>query len=557
MLAGGAVHRGGARGRRDAAADRQRAQRDLPVPARRGSRAAASRPACAGSCSPPPAGRSARRRWPSSRASRPTQACAHPRWRMGRKISVDSATMMNKGLEVIEAHWLFGVQCRARSRSSSIPRASCTRWSNTSTARCSRSSAIPDMRTPIAQALAWPERVAAGVSPLDLAQIGALNFAAPDAARFPCLDAGVRRRSRAGGSAPATLNAANEVAVGAFLERRIGFLDIAGVCAETLSRLPAAPSPRSTTRSRPTARRARSRASSLDRHAAHRMIDIAQKILAFVVTLGRADHVPRAGPLRRRAARGRQGAALLDRLRPRHLVAARRPRRDRMGALGSSARWLRQDGRRARGRRAPGGSARARSIGRTCGSACAIVAAGPLANLLLAVLLFAGTYLAGVPGQRASARGAAGGSPAAAAGLAERRRCARGRRRCACARGRTCAGDCCARRAPSACALRSSVPTARPRRALCRSASLPSADWEGNYLGALGLKIDLGVAAGARRSARQARGRPRDFAAATRSLAINGKPMRSPSDVAAITNAHPGERCASRSVAMAKSSRPS
>ena len=98
----------------------------------------------------------------------------------------------------------------------------------------------PDMRTPIAQALAWPERIAAGVTPLDLAQIGALHFTTPDAQRFPCLDLACAALVT-GGSAPATLSAANEEAVAAFLERRIGFLDIAGVCAEALARLPAHP----------------------------------------------------------------------------------------------------------------------------------------------------------------------------------------------------------------------------------------------------------------------------------------------------------------------------
>ena len=98
----------------------------------------------------------------------------------------------------------------------------------------------PDMRTPIAQALAWPERIAAGVTPLDLAQIGVLHFTTPDAQRFPCLDLACAALVT-GGSAPATLSAANEEAVAAFLERRIGFLDIAGVCAEALARLPAHP----------------------------------------------------------------------------------------------------------------------------------------------------------------------------------------------------------------------------------------------------------------------------------------------------------------------------
>ena len=169
----------------------------------------------------------------------PDQACAHPRWRMGRKISVDSATMMNKGLEVIEAHWLFGArreQIEVVIHPESIIHSLVEYVDGSVLAQLGN----PDMRTPIAQALAWPARVATGVSPLDLAQIGALHFTAPEPARFPCLELACAALS-AGGSAPATLNAANEVAVAAFLERAIGFLDIAGVCAEALARLPAQP----------------------------------------------------------------------------------------------------------------------------------------------------------------------------------------------------------------------------------------------------------------------------------------------------------------------------
>jgi len=169
----------------------------------------------------------------------PEEACAHPRWRMGRKISVDSATMMNKGLEVIEAHWLFGArreQIEVVIHPESIVHSLVEYVDGSVLAQLGN----PDMRTPIAQALAWPARVAAGVSPLELAQIGALNFTVPDPARFPCLELAYAALD-AGGSAPATLNAANEVAVAAFLDRAIGFLDIAAVCAEALARLPAQP----------------------------------------------------------------------------------------------------------------------------------------------------------------------------------------------------------------------------------------------------------------------------------------------------------------------------
>ena len=167
----------------------------------------------------------------------PEQACAHPRWRMGRKISVDSATMMNKGLETIEAHWLFGLPPDAIEvliHPESIVHSLVEYDDGSVLAQLGN----PDMRTPIAHALAWPERVSAGVAALDLAQVGALTFQAPDRERFPCL-ALARAALAAGGTAPATLNAANEVAVAAFLERGVGFLDIAGVCSDALSALPA------------------------------------------------------------------------------------------------------------------------------------------------------------------------------------------------------------------------------------------------------------------------------------------------------------------------------
>jgi 1-deoxy-D-xylulose-5-phosphate reductoisomerase len=158
---------------------------------------------------------------------------------MGRKISVDSATMMNKGLEMIEAHWLFGLtpdQIEILVHPESIVHSLVEYADGSVLAQLGN----PDMRTPIAHALAWPDRVSAGVAALDLARIGALTFTAPDPERFPCL-ALARAALASGGTAPATLNAANEVAVEAFLEGGIGFLDIAGVCAEALEALPANP----------------------------------------------------------------------------------------------------------------------------------------------------------------------------------------------------------------------------------------------------------------------------------------------------------------------------
>lgn len=165
----------------------------------------------------------------------PEQACAHPNWVMGRKISVDSATMMNKGLEVIEAHWLFGVPAELIEvvvHPQSVIHSMVDYADGSVIAQLGN----PDMRTPIANALAWPERIDAGVKPLDLFEIGRLSFERPDFDRFPCLRLAYNAL-RAGGSAPAVLNAANEEAVAAFLERRIGFTQIADVIAGALEQL--------------------------------------------------------------------------------------------------------------------------------------------------------------------------------------------------------------------------------------------------------------------------------------------------------------------------------
>ncbi len=165
----------------------------------------------------------------------PEQACAHPNWVMGRKISVDSATMMNKGLEVIEAHWLFNAPADAIQvvvHPQSVIHSLVQYVDGSVIAQLGN----PDMRTPIAYALAYPERIEAGVEPLDLVKIGALNFSAPDLVRFPCL-ALAYQALRAGGTAPALLNAANEVAVEAFLECRIPFLAIPRVLEKVLAEL--------------------------------------------------------------------------------------------------------------------------------------------------------------------------------------------------------------------------------------------------------------------------------------------------------------------------------
>lgn len=162
------------------------------------------------------------------------QACAHPKWRMGRKISVDSATMMNKGLEVIEACWLFSAkpaQVQVVIHPESIIHSMVDYIDGSVLAQLG----APDMRTPIAYGLAWPNRISSGVSALDLFNQRQLNFLPPDFERFPCLKLAYDAINT-GGSAPAALNAANEVAVAAFLEGRIRFDQIATVTAQVLDR---------------------------------------------------------------------------------------------------------------------------------------------------------------------------------------------------------------------------------------------------------------------------------------------------------------------------------
>ncbi|HKB58678.1 MAG TPA: 1-deoxy-D-xylulose-5-phosphate reductoisomerase [Gallionellaceae bacterium] len=169
----------------------------------------------------------------------PEQACAHPNWSMGRKISVDSATMMNKGLEVIEAHWLFSAPADAIDvvvHPQSVIHSLVQYVDGSVLAQLGN----PDMRTPIAYAMAYPERIDAGVAPLDLFKVAQLNFVAPDYDRFPCLTLAYQAL-RAGGTAPAVLNAANEVAVAAFLERKIPFLAIPRLIEQVLAALPVTP----------------------------------------------------------------------------------------------------------------------------------------------------------------------------------------------------------------------------------------------------------------------------------------------------------------------------
>ncbi len=166
----------------------------------------------------------------------PDQACAHPNWDMGRKISVDSATMMNKGLEVIEACLLFNASpddVQVVLHPQSVIHSLVEYNDGSTLAQLGN----PDMRTPIAHALAWPERIESGVSGLDLFSVARLDFEPPDEMRFPCL-ALAYRAVRAGGSSPAILNAANEIAVEAFLDSRISFTSIPNVIESVMNQIP-------------------------------------------------------------------------------------------------------------------------------------------------------------------------------------------------------------------------------------------------------------------------------------------------------------------------------
>jgi len=166
----------------------------------------------------------------------PDQACAHPNWSMGRKISVDSATMMNKGLEIIEACWLFNTNpdnIQVVIHPQSVIHSMVQYSDGSVLAQLGQ----PDMRTPIAHALSWPERIESGVEKLDLFEIAKLEFEKPDYKRFPCLRL-AEESIRKGGTAPAILNAANEVAVASFLDNKLKFIDIAYIVEQTLKNLP-------------------------------------------------------------------------------------------------------------------------------------------------------------------------------------------------------------------------------------------------------------------------------------------------------------------------------
>jgi 1-deoxy-D-xylulose-5-phosphate reductoisomerase len=169
------------------------------------------------------------------REATPEQACAHPNWSMGRKISVDSASLMNKGLELIEACWLFGLE-QDRVEVVVHPQSIVHSMVQYRDGSVLAQMGNPDMRTPIAYGLGWPERLTAGVAPLDLVATARLDFEAPDEKRFPCLRL-ARESVAAGGTAMAVCNAANEVAVAAFLDGAIRFTEIPCVIEHTLERV--------------------------------------------------------------------------------------------------------------------------------------------------------------------------------------------------------------------------------------------------------------------------------------------------------------------------------
>jgi 1-deoxy-D-xylulose-5-phosphate reductoisomerase len=166
----------------------------------------------------------------------PDQACAHPNWSMGRKISVDSATMLNKGLELIEARWLFDIspqQIQVVLHPQSVIHSLVEYIDGSMLAQLG----CADMRIPIAHALAWPQRIASGAASLDLFEVGQLDFEAPDLERFPCLRLAYQA-AEAGGTTPAIMNAANEIAVLAFLEGQLRFTAIPTLIEKTLELLP-------------------------------------------------------------------------------------------------------------------------------------------------------------------------------------------------------------------------------------------------------------------------------------------------------------------------------
>ena len=366
-------------------------------------RASRAPPACAASCSRPPAARSARARVADLAHVTPDEACAHPNWTMGRKISVDSATMMNKGLEVIEARWLFGVRARGhRGRHPSAERHPFAgRVRRRFRARAARASGHAHADRAGARVPGAHRRRGAAARPR--AHGGArVRGAGPRA--LPVPDARLRRarggRHGAGGAQRRQRGRRGRVPRGAHPLHR----DRGGVRRHAGARVRSSARRRSTTPSPPTAtraawRRTGSHAAQLQVQWQHDRVRLQDPGLPRHAR--RARRVPRARPLRGRALVRRQGAALLGRLRPRRRVAPVRSATAPSGRCprsrsAATSRW------RTSARAIVPEADLARAFNRQ--SVCkriAIVAAGPIANLLLAVVLFAGTYMVGIPGQRA------------------------------------------------------------------------------------------------------------------------------------------------------------
>ncbi len=457
---------------------------------------------------------------------------------MGRKISVDSATMMNKGLEVIEAHWLFGAP-RDRIEVVIHPQSVIHSMVEYVDGSVLAQLGHPDMRTPIAQALAFPERIDAGVGPLDLPRLGALSFETPDLRTLSLPAAGVRgarrRRHRAGDAQCRQRGRRRGVPRGS-----IRFTDIAAACAEALARVAARPvhalddalaRRRRGARVRTGLARTSGRGAGSAGRGPGRLMDILQKLLSFLVVLSVLVVIHELGHYwvaRRCGVKVLRFSVGFGRVVCRAATARIAPSgRSRRSRSAGTSRW--PTSARASSRRP---TCRARSTGRRVGKRIAIAAAGPIANLLLAVLLFAGTFVAGVPGQRALLAEPRPGTPAAAAGIRAGdlvvavdgtpvKSWQELRWRLLAASGR--------REAVLAVAGSTDRGADEPVQRVLSLAPLAMTDWEGNFMPLLGLVADFGapliddVLPG--KPAQRAGLRAGDHI-----VAIDGTPVRSPAD---------------------------
>ena len=345
----------------------------------------------------------------------PEQACAHPNWSMGRKISVDSATMMNKGLELIEASYLFGLpesRLDVLVHPQSIVHSMVEYEDGSMLAQLGN----PDMRTPIAHALAHPERIDSGVAPLSLAAIGRLDFEAPDLQRFPCLRL-AHEALRAGGAAPCVLNAANEVAVTAFLERSLRFTDIARVAEAALQAVGSRAAGADVEQVLELDREAR--ALARDQLIAVRRMSTLQTLVAFLAALTLLIFVHELGHYL--VARRCDVKVLRFSIGFGRPLFTWRVGRDRTEwtiaavPLGGYVRML--DERDAAAGPIPVDELPRAFTRKTLGQRSAIVIAGPLANFLLAIAIYAGMGWVGTEEPAAVIDQPASGTPAAAARL--------------------------------------------------------------------------------------------------------------------------------------------